>query len=165
MHIIVTICQRTFVKAVSGAHLWIPAWNSYTKDGKRDRCRKKCGWTTLHRGSKEITKKKLTYLDWSKYSIPVDAKARIQIWAPIKRILHWWAWEACNNRILETINHEILILWAEGALLDSNTFIGGIRIEREKIIPKNSGYQYDDDQGDCIVELHIDSCHIFEEKA
>ncbi len=37
-------------------------------------------------------------------------------------------------------------------------------MEEKNLIPNNSGYQYEDDQGDSMVELHVDSCHIFEEE-
>jgi hypothetical protein len=40
-----------------------------------------------------------------------------------------------------------------------------LELEEQKLIPKNSGYRYRDDKGDSMVELHIDSCHKFEEKA
>jgi len=40
-----------------------------------------------------------------------------------------------------------------------------LELEEKKIIQKNSGYRYEDDQGGSMVELHVDSCHKFEEKA
>jgi len=40
-----------------------------------------------------------------------------------------------------------------------------LELEDKKMIPKNSGYRYEDDHGESMVELHIDSCQIFEEKA
>jgi hypothetical protein len=39
-----------------------------------------------------------------------------------------------------------------------------LKLEEKNLIPNNSGYQYEDDQGDSMVELHVDSCHIFEEE-
>jgi len=39
------------------------------------------------------------------------------------------------------------------------------QLEEQCILAKNSGYRYTDDEGNEMVEFHIDTCHVFEEKA
>jgi hypothetical protein len=127
MHIITTICQRTYVRVVSGDHLWIPAWSSYTKKVKEAS------------GVEKSVNEQL-YTEEAK-KILADAKARILVWALMKRILCWWyekpatieyqkQFVTCYLSYEQRAHH-----WIQRPLLEA------LELEEKKLIPKNSGYQ------------------------
>ncbi len=77
--------------------------------------------------------------------------------------------EKSVNELLDTEEAKKILMQYGLTCIDPSTVYQwmqklGIKYEpRWKGYPKNSGYYYE--QGDSMVELHVDSCHIFEGKA